>query len=93
MRAVRGGWVARRLAPDCVKLKLGTIKPTADARRLLTWMGAETANVHLGSEAAIAAVRADLDARPSGWLSDAAGRLAKAARSDYKDWKRHYKRI
>jgi hypothetical protein len=92
MRAVRSGWVARRLAPDCVKLKLGTIRPNADARRLLGWMGAETANVHLGSETEIAEVRADLDSRPSGWLHDAAGRLAKEARRDYKDWKRHYKR-
>jgi hypothetical protein len=93
MRAVRGGWVARRLAPDCVKLNLGTIRPSADARRLLTWMGAETANVHLGSEDRIPDVRADLDARPPRWLHDAAGRLAQAARRDYKDWKRHYKRL
>ena len=93
MRAVRRGWVARRLAPDCVKLKLGTIRPSADARRLLTWMGAETANVHLGSEERIADVRADLDARPRSWLIDAAERLADAARRDHKDWKRHYKRL
>ena len=93
MRAVRRGWVARRLAPDCVKLKLGTIQPSADARRLLTWMGAETANIHLGSEARIADVRADLESRPRGWLYDAAGRLADAARRDHKDWKRHYRKL
>jgi hypothetical protein len=93
MRAVRGGWVARRLAPDCVKLKLGTIRPSADARRLLTWMGAETANIHLGSEDRIADVRADLESREPGWLHDAARRLATAARRDHKDWKRHYKRL
>jgi len=91
LRAVRGGWVARRLAPDCVKLDLGTIRPQADARRLLAWMGAETANVHLGSADRLADVRADLQAREPGWLHAAATRLAAAAQSDHRDWKRHYR--
>jgi len=91
-RAVRGRWVARRLAPDCIKLDLGDIRPRADARRLLTWMGAETANVHLGSADPIA-VQADLDGRRRGWLDDAVKVLTAAARRDYKDWKRHYRRL
>jgi hypothetical protein len=92
LRVVRGGWVARRIAPDCVKLDLGEIRSRARARRLLTWMGAETANIHLGSADQIDAVRADLEARERGWLHAAANRLVDVARRDFKDWRRHAER-
>ena len=49
-------------------------------------MGAETANVHLGSEGA-AAVRADLARRPAAWLADAAKALEDAVTADWAAWR------
>lgn len=86
--SVRGGWVARRLAPDCVKLELSAPEGRAGEKRLLERMGAETANLHLASAGAIAAVRSDLGQRPRGWLEQAASRLAGALREDWADWRR-----
>jgi hypothetical protein len=91
IRVVRGGWVARRIAPDCVKLDLGEVGTRAGARRMLSWMGAETANVHLAS-ADVTEVLADLKGRRRNWLQRAAGRLAVAARQDFKVWRRHVAR-
>jgi hypothetical protein len=87
--SVRGGWVARRLAPDCVKLELSVPEGSAGEERLLERMGAETANVHLASADAVAAVRHDLRGRPRRWLEQAASRLADALREDWEDWRRH----
>lgn len=86
---VRGGWVARRLAPDCVKLELSAPEGRAGEERLLERMGAETANVHLASADAVAAVQADLERQPRRWLERAASRLARAMRDDWAAWRRH----
>src|SRR5262245_18619107 len=43
------GWVVRRLGPRCSRLELAHLKQVADADRVLRAMGAETANVHLGT--------------------------------------------
>ena len=91
LRAVRGGWVARRIAPDCVKLDLGEVGTRTGARRMLAWMGAETANVHLAS-ADVREVLADLKHRKRRWLERDAERLADAARKDFKVWRRHMSR-
>ncbi len=91
LRAVRGGWVARRIAPDCVKLDLGEVGTRTGARRMLAWMGAETANVHLAS-ADVSEVLADLKHRKRRWLERDAERLADAARKDFKVWRRHMSR-
>ena len=81
------GYVVRRLAPDCGRIELSALSSRRDARRLLEAMGFETANVHLGTPAGTDAVRADLAARPSAWLRDAAQVMAKSVRSDFDDWK------
>jgi hypothetical protein len=86
LRSRRAGWLCRRIAPDCVKLDLGDLGKKAHERRLFKWMGAETANVHLGTAARVADIRADLEQRGSDWLEDAVARLADAARRDWKDW-------
>ena len=51
-------------------------------------MGWEVGNVHLGSKAVIAAVRADLAARPESWLRRSARDMADTVRADWKDWRR-----
>jgi len=84
-----GKWILRRLAADTSKLNLALLPRVRDERRLIRAMGFETANIHLGSPKAIAAIRRDLDKRPSGWLEDAAERMADAVVADWRDWCRH----
>ena len=61
-------WVARRLGPHCSRVELTTLSDARQLRAVLASMGAETANVHLGTPGAAGAILADLDARPAGWL-------------------------
>ena len=85
---IAGGWVARRLAPDCVKLDLPAVPNRDLERRLLGWMGAETANIHLAGPHEGVAVQSDLAGRRRDWLSDAASRLARATREDHGAWRK-----
>lgn len=81
------GWVVRRLAPRCSRIELDRLAKT-DTRRVLTAMGAETANVHVGTPAAAAAILADLKVRPAGWLDAAAHTMANATNQDWRAWRR-----
>ncbi len=84
---VRGEWVLRRLAPDCSRIDFTVASTAADQTQLLRAMGAETANVHLGSGARrIDAVRADLEHRTTGWLREASKVMERAALSDFAAW-------
>ena len=80
------GWVVRRLAPRCSRVELGDLA-AADAGRVLRAMGAEAANVHLGTPGAAAAVLADLGRRPGGWLEAAGRAMAAAAEADWRAWR------
>ena len=55
-------------------------------------MGAETANVHLGSAGAVTAIRKDLKARPAGWLEAAARAAADRVARDWRAWRRAVRR-
>lgn len=79
-------WVVRRLAPHCSRIEMMELPHRHDDLKLMTAMGRETANIHLGSKAAIAAVRKDLAARPGKWLSKAATAMARATHADWQDW-------
>ena len=80
----QGRWIVRRLAPDCSRIEL-TELPDADTQiRVLTAMGAETANIHLGSATA-KKLLTDLDHRPD-WLGPAAEAMAAATLRDWKAW-------
>ncbi|MEI7608006.1 MAG: DUF2252 family protein [Rhodospirillaceae bacterium] len=81
------GWVARRLAPHCCRVELSSLPHRREDRRLLRAMGRETANLHLGTPHAIAAVMTDLDTRPVHWLRDAAGAMKEATHDDWKAWR------
>lgn len=76
------GWVLRRLAPGCRRIELADLPAARKEKRLLRAMGREIANVHLAS-AATAELRADLEARPEGWLLDAARGMVHAVRADF----------
>jgi hypothetical protein len=89
LRVRVAGWLCRRIAPDCVKLDLADLGTRARERRLFEWMGAETANIHLGSPERVADVAADLEQRGGDWLNRAVGTLAEVARRDWKRWRQH----
>jgi uncharacterized protein DUF2252 len=84
----RGRWLVRRLAPDCGRIELASLPKDRDEARLLHAMGWETANIHLGSKKAIAAIRRDLRRRGSGWLHTATERMVDATMADFKNWRK-----
>jgi len=84
---VREGWLIRRVAPDCSPIDLASYPKRRDEGRLLKAMGWETANIHLGTRGAARAIVIDLARRKQGWLRDAATRMARRLRADWKDWR------
>jgi hypothetical protein len=86
--AERHGWIVRRLAPDCSRIELAGLAPERDEAKLLADMGAETANVHMATPAAIQEVCADLAKRPNGWLLAAAAKMEEAVKADWKAWRK-----
>ncbi len=84
---LRGHWIVRRLAPDCSRIELSSLPKQRDEARLLSEMGKETANVHLGSNKAIKDVLRDLKKRPAGWLHEAGDAMVKATMDDWTEWK------
>ncbi|HZQ48762.1 MAG TPA: DUF2252 family protein [Candidatus Dormibacteraeota bacterium] len=85
---VREGWLLRRLGPDCSRIELSMLPKRRDEARLLKAMGWEAANVHLGTRGAAKAIHVDLARRKQGWLRDAATRMARLVRADWKEWRR-----
>ncbi len=84
---VRGEWVLRRLAPDCSRIDFTVASTANDQTQLLRSMGAETANVHLGSGVRrIEAVRADLAGRAPAWLKQASKVMERATLADFAAW-------
>ncbi len=84
---VREGWLLRRLSPDCSRIELATLPVQRDEGRLLRAMGWETGNVHLGTRGAGKAVLADLKRRKPAWLREAATRMGRLVRDDWKEWR------
>jgi hypothetical protein len=87
MMQVREGWVIRRLSPDCCRIELSQLPKQRDEGRLLKAMGWEAGNVHAGTRGAAKAILVDLTRRRQGWLRDAATRMARLVRADWKDWR------
>ncbi|HEY3863854.1 MAG TPA: DUF2252 family protein [Verrucomicrobiae bacterium] len=79
---VRGGWIARRLSPDCFRLELAHLPRERDELHLLYCMGWETANIHLGS-GRVSDVLRDLRAKPARWLFKAASRMREQVLGDW----------
>src|SRR6266566_597086 len=84
---VDGAWLVRRLAPDCSRVKLNELPRKRDEARLLSAMGWETANVHLGTPGS-RAIRAALKRRDKHWLYASARGLADAVDDDWHDWRK-----
>jgi hypothetical protein len=85
---IRDGWLVRRLAPDCSRIELASLPDECDEVKLLYAMGFETANIHLGSPRALAAIRRDLRNRPRKWLRKSVKAMSDAVLADWRDWKK-----
>ena len=81
------GWMIRRLAPESIGIDLTTLPKKKLEERLLIAMGAETANIHLGTEGAADAIRKDLNGRRRSWLERAAETMADKLREDQAVWR------
>jgi len=86
--AVKSRWIVRRLAADSSGIDIDRL-PKGKEEKLLKAMGAETANIHLGS--AKGALLRDLKHRPEGWLEAASHRMLEATLADFAAWKAHAK--
>jgi hypothetical protein len=87
-QVIDGYWLIRRLSPDSNPIDIQKLPKHSEEEMLLTAMGAEAANVHLGTKSQIKNVQKDLRMRKRGWLEDAAVRMAKVVE---KEWKRYRK--
>ncbi len=86
---IRGRWILRRLAPDCSRIEFTVARLAAEQSDLLTAMGGETANVHIGSGARrMAAVSRDLKERSPDWLKVASRAMERSTIADYVAWQR-----
>jgi hypothetical protein len=83
---LQGGWIVRRLAPDCTRVNLALFPKERDESKLLRAMGWETANLHLGS-GRTQEVLADLEKRPAKWLHKAAVNMTAATKADWEEWR------
>jgi uncharacterized protein (DUF2252 family) len=97
---VHGGWLVRRLAPDCARIELSDLPAERDEAALLHSMGSEVANVHLASLTDAPGDRAsagrvgdvlgdlkDRNGRHADWLVTAAEHLAADTSDDWGHWK------
>jgi hypothetical protein len=82
---VKRGWLVRRLAPDCSRIDIDELVHHSDLASLLSSMGRETANIHLGTPKGRRRVRESLQHLPSDWLETAARLMFKLS---LKDWTR-----
>lgn len=83
-----GFWLIRRLSPDSNPIDIHTLPKHSDEEMLLTAMGSETANVHLGSKGQANKILKDLKGRKRSWLHDAAVRMAKVLEKDWKCYRK-----
>jgi hypothetical protein len=85
---LRGRWIVRRLAPDCSRIELASLRAPDTELRLLHAMGWETANIHLGTPSARRAILRHLAKQNGKWLHHIAEAMLQSVRSDWNVWKK-----
>ena len=86
-------WLVREVGPEFLKIEIGDLAEKAPAllarhqHALFRWMGAETANIHLGSATRDTLLEA-LDRLPTDWLENDAALLEEGMREDWDAWKK-----
>jgi Uncharacterized protein conserved in bacteria (DUF2252) len=83
-----GHWLIRRLSPDSNPVDIIGLPKERDEETLVHAMGAEAANVHLGTRRQIGSVLKDLRQRKSNWLISAAKKMAKAMTAEWRDYRK-----
>lgn len=87
-QVIQGSWLIRRLSPDSNPIDIQTLPKHSDEEMILRAMGAEAANVHLGTKRQATNILKDLSKRKANWLRDSATRMSQAME---KDWNRYKK--
>lgn len=82
-----GAWIVRRLAPHCSRIELSNLTKNRELTRVLKSMGAETANIHLGSSRKASRLADYAQSLPKDWLEDSAKRVSKVLVKDWKSWR------
>ena len=85
---VDGSWIVRRLAPRCSRIELNMLNDVENEKLMFESMGAETANVHCGSNEACESILEWLDAHGEDWLEAAAQAMINVTRDDWKTWRK-----
>jgi len=85
---LRGRWIVRRLSPHCSRIELSVLPTDRDELRLLSAMGWETANIHLGTVETQNHIRRHFSRLKPSWLFAAAKDMEKAVTRDWHDWKK-----
>ena len=88
---VRHKFILRRIAGDAEKIELGGNAGAGIHLRLLQAMGFDLAAIHAASPRSAAAIGADLDKRPRGWLNAAGEAAAIEVRRDFREWKKAFR--
>lgn len=93
-RRMEGGWLLRRLAPDCAKVETELLEKAGDQEKLLSAMGREIAAVHLsgsgekGDLLTGQEILQEMQTLSGGWFRETAQGLADKMRSAHKSWKK-----
>jgi hypothetical protein len=85
---LRGRWIVRRLGPHCSRIELASLRGPDTELRLLSAMGWETANIHLGQPSARRTILRDLNKKKGKWLHHAAEAMLQVVREDWDVWKK-----
>ena len=88
-QVMEGQWLIRRLSPDSNPIEIETLPKNRDEEMLLRAMGAEAANVHLGSRRQTRNILKDLQKKKASWVRDAATVMAKAVEKDWNRYRRN----
>ncbi len=84
-----GDWSVRRLAPDSIRLELKDLKDASNEKELCWAMGAEAANVHLGTPTKRGAILEDMRGRTAEWIYLQAKALKEDVDAEAEGWKRY----
>jgi hypothetical protein len=85
---IAGRWIIRRLSPDSNPVEIARLPKIRDEETLLHAMGAEAANVHLGSRRQRKSILQDLQKRKPHWLRSAGRHMAKAIGQEWQDYRK-----
>jgi len=81
------GWLVRRLGPDCSRIDLEELTHHEDIASLLSCMGQETANIHLGTPKGRKKIRSEWTSLPDDWLEKAAQAMLESCLEDWRRFK------